>query len=370
MAPLRRYIRLTPHTTIQTLIFLEDPSNLHTWLIHPTKPALPRIVTSLRDLILPKLREERDRERTAAVTGSSSSSSKKLKPVKDVVAGSDFEVSVFFKDGANRHALVMPRREFVGPKTETKLRSNSSKMVLGNDYDAMNVGELDPGSGSSGGGGGQEDGSQIANLRIENEDEDAFDLHALPLAGTLGDVEPEQQTADVSSVPTRRSHRKTKARGNVDSSRDEDMDQLFGDEGRAEEQATTPRRRGPHTGTDATRKNSKKKGEKEYIMVDSASDSEAEMGKGVGKQQEPAEDTKKPLFRTTYEAYTIYGKILYLIVKRLDVPDTAVQSEEVPSPVVTRDIPIAPGIEDTGTTDDVMEGWMYMSQAIRQEADF
>ncbi|KAF3915979.1 hypothetical protein AA313_de0208201 [Arthrobotrys entomopaga] len=384
MAPLRRYIRLTPHTTIQTLIFLEDPSNLHTWLIHPTKPALPRIVTSLRDLVLPKLREERDRERAAAATGSSSS--KKIKPVKDVVVGSDFEVSVFFKDGANRHALVMPMREFVGPKTETKLRSNSSKMVLGNDNDAINIGELDPGSGNGGGNGGggggggggsQEDadGSQIANLRIENEEEDAVDLHALPLAGTIGEIDVQQQqqeqAADISSVPARRSHRKKRV--NVEMDREDDTDQSLGDEGRAEKQATTTQGRGSHTSTDATRKYSKKESEKEYITVDSASDSEAEIGKGGEKQQEKAEDKKKPLLRTTYQAYTIYEKILYLIVKRLDVPDTAVQSEEeeeVPSPIVTRDVPIAPGIEDTGTTDDVMEGWMYMSQAIREEADF
>ncbi|EPS43864.1 hypothetical protein H072_2184 [Dactylellina haptotyla CBS 200.50] len=362
MAPLRRYIRLTPHTTIQTLIFLEDPSILHTWLIHPTNAALPRIVASLKDLVLPKLREERERERNA--TGAS----KKPKIVKDVVVGSDFEVSVYFKDGTAGHALVVPRREFLGPKLERGMKSNSSKMVLGND--AMNVGELGRGEEEEdGGGGGGQDASRIANLRIENEDEDDIDLHALPLHETIGDVEMQQQhEADVSSVPARRSRRSARTRGNVGDNQDNDAYHVSGDEGRAENEATTPGRRGPRSGSGATRRNKGKQQQEEPIMVDSGSDSEAEMGEGAGDPHK--EDKKKPLFRTKYEGYSIYGKTLYLIVKRLDTPQTDAQSEGVPSAVVRRDIPIAPGIEDTGTTDDVMEGWMYMSQAIREDPDF
>ncbi|KAF3918865.1 hypothetical protein ABW20_dc0102858 [Dactylellina cionopaga] len=356
MAPLRRYIRLSPHTTLQCLIFLEDPSVLHTWLIHPTDPALPRIVASLKDLVLPKLREEREREINA--TGAS----KKHKAVKDVVVGTDFEVSVFFKDGAIRHSLVMPRREFLAPKAEGGLRSNSSKMVLGND--ALSVGDVEEE-------GGGQDSSQIENLRIEDEDED-MDLHAIPLAdpGTLegGDAEMLQQEADASSVPALRSRRKTRTRGNVSDNRDSTTYRPSGDEDRAESQATTPIRR-PRKRNDAARKNSAKRDQEEIISVGSASDSEAEMGEPTNEMLQPGEERKKPLFRTSYEAYTIYGKILYLIVKKLDVPHTTIQpdEEDVPSAVVTRNIPIAPDIEDTGATEDVMEGWMYMSQAIREE---
>ncbi|KAK6534420.1 hypothetical protein TWF281_005745 [Arthrobotrys megalospora] len=350
MAPLRRYIRLTPQTTLQTQIFLEDPSVLHTWLIHPTNPALPRIIDSLKDVILSKLREERERERTGAVT-------KKQQAVKDVVSGSDFEVSVFFKDGATRHALVMPRREFLGPKTEGGLKSNSRKMVLGND--TLDIGESE-------GGGGQST-NQIANLRIENDDEEV-DLYALPLAppAETGDMEMQQQ-ADVSSVPARRTRRRTRTRGNIGDKEDCAAYQRSENEDRAELQATTPTRRGPQTETDATRRNTGKRNQKEPIIVDSGSDSEAEIGRGAGK--DPAEETKKPLFRTSYEAYKIYGKILYLIVKKLDILQVISRPEQTSGAVVMRDIPIAPGIEDTGTTDDVMEGWMYMSQVIREDND-
>ncbi|KAK6502901.1 hypothetical protein TWF481_007942 [Arthrobotrys musiformis] len=349
MAPLRRYIKLTPQTTLQAQIFLEDPSVLHTWLIHPTNPALPRIIDSLKGLILPKLREERERERIGAIT-------KKQQAVKDVVTGSDFEVSVFFKDSPNRHALVMPRREFLGPKPEGGLKSNSSKMVLGNDM--LNVGESEDGGGNN--------TNQIANLRIENEEEEV-DLYALPLILPAEESDAELHQADVNSVPARRSRRKTRTHGNNSDKEDSAPHQRSEDRDRAEHQATTPTRRGLRTENDATRRNTGKQAQKEPITIDSGSDSEAEIGSGAGK--DPVEETKKPLFRTSYDAYKIYGKILYLIVKKLDIPQAIGQSEGVPETVVMRDIPIAPGIEDTGATGDFMEGWMYMSQVIREEDD-
>ncbi|KAK6350998.1 hypothetical protein TWF718_004176 [Orbilia javanica] len=349
MAPLRRYIKLTPQTTLQTQIFLEDPSVLHTWLIHPTKPALPRIIDSLRDLILPKLMEERERERAGAVT-------KRQRAVKDVVSGSDFEVSVFFKDSTTRHTLVMPRREFLGPKSEGGLKSNSSKMVLGND--TSNVGESEDGGGKS--------TNQIANLRIENEDEEV-DLYALPLVLPSEVSDAEMHQADANSVPALRSRRRTRTHGSISNKEDGAAHERSEDGDRAEHQATTPTRRGSRRRNDATRRNTGKRNQKEPIIVDSGSDSEAEIGEGAGK--DPVGETKKPLFRTSYEAYKIYGKILYLIVKKLDNPQVIDQSEQVPETVVTRDIPIAPGMEDTGSSEDVMEGWMYMSQVIREDND-
>src|SRR5579871_5659740 len=196
MAPLRRYIRLTPHTTLQTLIFLEDPSVLHTWLIHPTHPALPRIIASLKDLILPKLEEERDRERK--------STSKKNRAVKDVAAGGDFEVSVFLKDGATKHALLRRRREFLQPKMEGGLGPNPRKMVLGSG--APNTGEQ----------GNQIQDGGLENLRIENDDEEAIELNALPLADPesleagAGGGQIERQADIMSSLPPARPQRRTR----------------------------------------------------------------------------------------------------------------------------------------------------------------
>ncbi|KAK6340937.1 hypothetical protein TWF696_009251 [Orbilia brochopaga] len=360
MAPLRRYIRLTPHTTIQALIFLEDPGVLHTWLIRPSNPALPRIVAALKDLILPKLREEQERERTA--TGAS-----KKRVVKDVVVGTDFEVSVFFKDGATGHSLVMRRREMLGPKSEDgRLISNSSKMVHVLDDGVMgDIGDVNAG------GGGQDDGSGLRNLRIENEDDD-IDLNSLPLAETSEGVDP--AAAFEFSAPAPRTRRRTRARGNVHDGPGSDLYSQSGGEDRAEEHATTPARRGPRRRTNATH-GGRRKGkqqpqeveeveeEEEAVTVDSGSDTEA-------GTRRPAEEKKKPLFRTSYEAHKIYGKILYLIVKKLNVPQSnTAPADDAPSALVTRDIPIAPGIEETGAADDVMEGWMYMSQVIREDPD-
>ncbi|KAF3933492.1 hypothetical protein ABW19_dt0209172 [Dactylella cylindrospora] len=403
MAPLRRYIRLAPHTTLQSLIFLEDPSLMHTWLLHPTNPALPRIVNSLKDLILPKLREERERERKAAASGSSSSA-KKFRAVKDVVVGPDFEVSVFFKDGATRHMVLSTNREFVAPKREVgggagggiALR-NSGKMGLGND--AMDIADVD---GDDGGGVG-DDGTDgdLGNLRIENEDED-MDLNALPLAdpATLDGVGMgEIEDASSISVPVSRSRRKTRTRGKTVS--DDEGDHAYvpsGDEDpdRAEPQATIPssNRRDPASkGNKASKSGSSgptkgKRKQKEPITIDSDSNSEPEIERGVAQASgNRSEDRKKPQFKTSYEAYTIYGKVLYLIVKKLDAPPPILQArqaeargeteatattraEEVPNTVVTRDIPIVPDLENTGITENgVMDSWMYMSQAVREEPD-
>ncbi|KAJ6262270.1 hypothetical protein Dda_3076 [Drechslerella dactyloides] len=364
MAPLRRYIRLTPHTTIQALIFLEDPSILHTWLIRPANPALPRIIAALKDLILPKLLEERERERTA--TGSA----KKKRAVKDVVVGTDFQVSVYFKDGATGHSLVMRRREMLGPKPEEgRLVSNSSKMVQMLEDGVMgDVGDVD----NRGGGAdnGQDDGSGLRNLRIENEDDD-IDLSLLPLAEISEGV---TATAEFEfSAPAPRTRRRTRARGDVGDGPGSDSYHQTGGENQAEGYATTPTKRGPRRNPGPTHRGRRKGKQKpqeaeeeepEAITVDSGSESDA------GSRRPTEEKKKKPLFRTSYEAHKIYGKVLCLIVKKIDLPQASTApADDAPSVLVTRDIPIAPGIEETGATDDVMEGWMYMSQVIREDPD-
>lgn len=68
---------MTRYTVLEVRIHLDDPSQL-TWLLRGGNPALPRIITAIRSLVLPKLREENERARgkTAA----------KKRGVKDTVA--------------------------------------------------------------------------------------------------------------------------------------------------------------------------------------------------------------------------------------------------------------------------------------------
>ena len=106
MPPIRRYIRISPHSCLEVRIFLDDPADISTWLLRPSNPALPRVFNAVKPLILPKLKEENERTRLAK-----GKSGKKKKGVKDVVKGDDFEIVIFLTEGQGRHEVVVKRKE-------------------------------------------------------------------------------------------------------------------------------------------------------------------------------------------------------------------------------------------------------------------
>lgn len=63
MAPLRRYLRITKYSVLECRIYLDNPALAQSWLLNPRDPILPRVIDSVRPLVLPKLREERERSR-------------------------------------------------------------------------------------------------------------------------------------------------------------------------------------------------------------------------------------------------------------------------------------------------------------------
>lgn len=75
MAPIRRYLRISKYSVLECRIYLDNPSDTR-WLLDTRHPALPRIFSAIRPLVLPKLREENQRL----------FAKKKSKPVKDVIA--------------------------------------------------------------------------------------------------------------------------------------------------------------------------------------------------------------------------------------------------------------------------------------------
>lgn len=77
MAPIRRYLRITKYSVLEVRIYLENPALTQSWLLNPRDPVLPKVIESVRPLVLPKLREEQDRER--------SNKKNKKKSIKDVV---------------------------------------------------------------------------------------------------------------------------------------------------------------------------------------------------------------------------------------------------------------------------------------------
>lgn len=77
MAPIRRYIRVRKHLVLECRIYLDNPALTDTWFLHPRDPVLPRLIESVRPLILPKLREEDEKARVKG--------RKTNKAIKDVV---------------------------------------------------------------------------------------------------------------------------------------------------------------------------------------------------------------------------------------------------------------------------------------------
>jgi len=77
MAPIRRYLRISKYSVLETRIYLDNPALAQSWLLNPRDPVLPRVIESVRPLVLPKLREEQDRERSRKKT--------KVRSIKDVV---------------------------------------------------------------------------------------------------------------------------------------------------------------------------------------------------------------------------------------------------------------------------------------------
>lgn len=76
MAPIRRYLRITKYSVLECRIYLDNPALAHSWLLNPRDPILPRVIESVRPLVLPKLREERERSRKKST---------KKRGIKDVV---------------------------------------------------------------------------------------------------------------------------------------------------------------------------------------------------------------------------------------------------------------------------------------------
>lgn len=90
MAPVRRYLRITKYSVLECRIYLDNPALAQSWLLNPRYNVLPRVIESVRPLVLPKLREEKERERLKK------KASKKSR-VKDVIVRGRLSCSqVFF----------------------------------------------------------------------------------------------------------------------------------------------------------------------------------------------------------------------------------------------------------------------------------
>ncbi|ODA78440.1 hypothetical protein RJ55_05821 [Drechmeria coniospora] len=118
MVPVRRYLRITKYSVLECRIYLDNPSLAQSWLLNPRYSILPRVIESIRPLVLPKLREEKER---------SQKKSSKKKSVKDVIVQDDFEVSMFLTETSTRHSLLTRQKHF--REKAPPMMSNSSRLI-------------------------------------------------------------------------------------------------------------------------------------------------------------------------------------------------------------------------------------------------
>jgi len=164
MAPIRRYLRISAYSVLEVRIYLDNPADAHRWLLQSSDPALPRIIQAVRPFVLPKLREENERQKKGS----------KKKGVKDVVHGEDFEVSIFLTELSTPHAILTRAKVFGDNTKEGQEGSKSMPVEVG------------------------DDGAEaVPGLRTEDSgDADALNIADIPMAGAGDPVEASEAESE------------------------------------------------------------------------------------------------------------------------------------------------------------------------------
>ncbi|KAJ4862771.1 hypothetical protein T069G_03725 [Trichoderma breve] len=158
MAPIRRYLRITKYSVLECRIYLDNPALAQSWLLNPRNPILPQVIEAIRPLVIPKLREEKER---------SKKKSTKKKTIKDVIVKDDFEVSVFLMETDTRHSLLT-KQKFFRDKAPSALQSNASRLIAETNATPIDV-----------------DANDFAPIRIEEDsDNEGVALSDIPSANT------------------------------------------------------------------------------------------------------------------------------------------------------------------------------------------
>ncbi|KAK4454576.1 hypothetical protein QBC34DRAFT_136243 [Podospora aff. communis PSN243] len=286
MAPIRRYLRISKYSVLETRIYLDNPALAQSWLLNPRDPVLPRVIESVRPLVLPKLREEQDRER--------SRKKGKVRSIKDVVVEDEFEVSIFLTQTETRHSLLYKQKIF-RDKTQTKLKSNSSKLTGGDTLEAPI--DVDNATLAS-----EQKVDNVPILREEDED----DQELINLDDIPGIHEAEQDP----------STRRPKRRRQPSDVTGQDVEPGTGSNHDDDDGSSDCESRAFQTiDTDSS--------DDELFVGDSGHDEEARPPPPKRrKEKEPdrdARDDKKELaMDISYEGFAIYGRVLCLVVKRRD----------------------------------------------------
>ncbi|KAI0809870.1 hypothetical protein GGR55DRAFT_143241 [Xylaria sp. FL0064] len=294
MAPIRRYLRITKYSVLECRIYLDNPGLVHTWLLNPRTPVLPRVIESVRPYVLPKLREERERSRKRSA---------RKKGIKDVVVEDDFEVSIFLTETSTRHTLVTKHKHF-HDTTQTKLKSNSGRLIseatdapIGLDIEAVAPAPV--------------------TLREESDDEDAaVALAAIP---TIDEAAPDHHSNGTRRSKRARSSTHADAHAPVDTAAGQVVD-------------------GQNSQVEVISDEDIASGDDDGLFVQSPareSPPAKRLRPAPAAGAEGEEDDKKKLaMDISYEGFSIYGRVLCLVVKRRDGggADRAERDASIPTP--------------------------------------
>ncbi|EGZ76959.1 hypothetical protein NEUTE2DRAFT_146624 [Neurospora tetrasperma FGSC 2509] len=279
MAPIRRYLRITKYSVLECRIYLDNPALAHSWLLNPRNPMLAKVIEAVRPLVLPKLREERERAQ--------SKKSSKKRSIKDVVIKDDFEVSVFLAETDTRHSLLHKQKHF-RDKVQTKLKSNSSKLTgesreapIDVDVEAALLREA-------------ADDDDVPVLREDDSEDQEVNLNDIP---TVDETDVISDSANRRSKRQRQQSSGPKNKGGTDDEAQVVASDLSDDDGLFIGDSDDAGSEGP---PERKRRKSKQ----------------------PAAQEEERDDKKKLAMDISYEGFAIYGRVLCLVVKRRDVEKT------------------------------------------------
>ncbi|KAI9777370.1 MAG: hypothetical protein M1816_004739 [Peltula sp. TS41687] len=259
MAPIRRYLRITRYSVLECRVYLDNPGLIDSWFLNARNPVLPRVIDSIRPLVLPKLREENERSKARG--------KKTLKGIKDVVVEDDFEVAIFLTEPSTRHHSLLIKQKYF---TESRERLGSNSRKLTDPFDEHS----------------DQSGIRRSSPIVLREDDDqgeAIDLGRIPVAPA---------TATSSEVGREGGRGGTSLRAKVGN--------------------TSVRQRGRGSPSEVI----------DLSEGDSATDQDAQSSRQRDRSSdtpepvEESEDKKKLSVSSSYDGFSIYGRILCLIVKR------------------------------------------------------
>lgn len=259
MAPIRRYLRITKYSVLEVRIYLHKPSDA-SWLLSSRDNVLERIIQEVRPKVLPKLREENENAKKK--------SARKKRITKDVAAQEDFEVAIFLKENSTRHSLLTKHKKFAD---KPRIRSTGSKLTgwleKNNVEHPIRI----------------EEDEEIPEVLIEEGNDDVVELKDIP------------------EVHKGNSGKKRRAE---DGGGEEEDDALFVSSSDEEFFATQR--------VKSTQPSKKRRRDKNV---------EEPTAEHLEEQEQ--DDKKKLHMDTSYDGFSIYGRILCLIVTRKGKKDAA-----------------------------------------------